>query len=116
MSNPTRVDDALGRRPGETDADWFLRTFGPMPAPVDSAESNPVKVATSRLRRPAATLERSIPPAHRWCHLNAPELSERVYGPAIGIGKVAWQESRICLTGASRAGKTSLAVAMLRAW
>lgn len=36
--------------------------------------------------------------------------------PAIGIGKIACHEPRVCLMGTSRGGKTSLAVAMLRAW
>lgn len=116
MSDPTRVDESLGRRPGETDADWFRRTFGPIPAPVEEPEPAPTQVANTRLRRASAILERSIPPTYRWCHLDAPELSERVYGPAIAMGKNDWREPRICLMGASRAGKTSLAVAMLRAW
>lgn len=119
MSKPTRLDEAWGQRPGESSEAWFRRTFGPMPAPTDvgeTADSKPVVVASSRLRRASASLERSVPSTYRWCHLDAPELPGRVYGPAIRIGKEACHEARVCLMGASRAGKTSLAVAMLRAW
>jgi hypothetical protein len=48
--------------------------------------------------------------------LDAKELPDRVSVPAIGIGKTACFEPRVCLMGSTRAGKTSLAVAMLRAW
>jgi hypothetical protein len=115
-----RVDESLGRRPGESAEDWFRREYGPIPAPT--AEStpepapDPTPARTARLRRASASLERSIPTAYSWATLDAPELPGRVYVPAIGIGKIAYREPRVCLTGTTRAGKTSLAVAMLRAW
>jgi hypothetical protein len=117
MSRPLRVDESLGRRPGETANEWFEREFGPIPAPtaLDSTP-DPTPAANARLRRASASLERSIPPAYSEARLDAPELSERVYGPAIGVGKSACHSPRVCLMGSSRAGKTSLGVAMLRAW
>jgi hypothetical protein len=116
MSDPTRVDLAAGRHPGETLDEWFERTFGPKPAPVEITEGNPGKVGNPRLRRASASLERSVPPAYAWATFDTPELSERVHAPAIDIGRDACHEPRICVMGTSRAGKTSLAVAMLRAW
>jgi hypothetical protein len=116
MSDPTRIDESFGRRPEESLEQWFERTFGRMPAPIEAADEKPEEFDIPRLRRSSASLERSIPATYRWCHLGAPELSERVYGPAVGIGKNACHQARVCLIGTSRAGKTSLAVAMLRAW
>ena len=70
MTNPTRVDEAMGRRPGETIEEWVLRTFGPMPAPAANAtpepEPDPEPVMSPRLRRASALLERSIPRAYAW--------------------------------------------------
>ena len=120
MSKPTRLDAYVDRQPGESAEDWFRRTFGPIPAPTaesaPEAPPDPTPLATARLRRARDVLRRSVPPAYAWAHLDAPELSGRVYVPAIGIAKNAYLEPRVCLTGATRAGKTSLAVAMLRAW
>ena len=48
--------------------------------------------------------------------LNAKELPGRVYLLAIGIGKAAYHGPRVCLMGQTRSAKTSVAVAMLRAW
>jgi hypothetical protein len=78
--------------------------------------SDPTPTVSPRCQRANALLERSLPPSHAWCRLDAPELSERVYGAAIGIGRRAFHEPRVCFVGTSRTGKTSLAVAMLRAW
>jgi hypothetical protein len=116
VSDSSHMAEVLGLRPGETVDEWCLRTFGP---PVEArAEETPAPTHTQspRLRRASAALERSIPPALRWCHLDAPELPARVYGPAIAVAEGACHEDRVCLMGATRAGKTSLAVAMLRAW
>jgi hypothetical protein len=95
-------------------------TLGP---PVEATAESPPKhaqqpapITSPRLQRASASLGRSIPPACRWCHLDAPEPSARVYVPAIGMAKSVCHESHVCLMGTSRAGKTSLAVAMLRAW
>jgi len=120
VSGPKRLDESLGRRPGESANDWFRREFGPIPAPtVDDAPetpTDPTPATSARLRRGSAALERSIPPTYRWATLDAKELPDRVSVPAIGIGKTACFEPRVCLMGSTRAGKTSLAVAMLRAW
>jgi hypothetical protein len=115
MSRPLRIDESLGRRRGETANEWFEREFGPIPAPT-AVDPDPAPAANARLRRASASLERSIPPTYAWATLDAPELPERVHVPAIGIGKFACHEPRVCFTGTSRAGKTSLAIAMLRAW
>ena len=120
MSKPTRLDAYVDRQPGESAEDWFRRTFGPIPAPTaesaPEAPPDPTPARTARLRRAIDLLRRSLPPAYATCHLDAPELSGRVPVPAIGIGKIAYREDRVCLTGVARVGKTSLAVAMLRAW
>src|ERR1700678_2477139 len=101
MSRPTRVDESFGRRPGESDDDWFRRVFGPMPAATVEPTADPAPTIHPRLRRASASLERSIPRTYAWATLDAPELSERVYMPAIGIGKIAYRESRVCLMGSS---------------
>ncbi len=120
MTGPAPVDDVLGRRPGESVDEWCRRTFGaPAPPTAEAApDSAPDRTpaVSPRLRRASAALERSIPPTYRWAALDAPELPDRVSVPAIGIGKIACHEPRVCLMGTSRGGKTSLAVAMLRAW
>jgi hypothetical protein len=116
MSQATRMADVLGLRPGETVDEWCLRTFGPPVSEARVATADHRPGPTPRLRRASAALERSIPPALGWARLDAPELSERVYVPAIGIARNAFRDSRVCLMGSSRAGKTSLGVAMLRAW
>jgi len=53
---------------------------------------------------------------YAWARFSAPELAERVPEPAaVAAGReLCRQTTRICLIGAARAGKTSLAVAMLR--
>ena len=120
MSAPTRVNESLAMRPGESIAQWSLRQFGPPAAeaqhaaPCRSPDAAPA--VSPRWQRANALLERSLPPSHVECRLDAPELSKRVCGAAIGIGGRAFHEPRVCFIGASRAGKTSLAVAMLRAW
>ena len=116
MTDAARMADVLGLRPGETVDAWCRRTFGPPVEEPVATTTDLTTAPTPRLRRASASLERSLPPVLGWCRLDAPELSERVYGPAIDIGKIAFREDRLCLMGASRAGKTSLAVAMLRAW
>ena len=120
MSTPTRLDESLGRRTGETTDEWFRREYGPIPAPTaieaPTTSPDPTPAMSPRLRRASASLERSIPPTYRWATLDAKELPDRVCAPAIGIGKTAYHEPRVCLMGQTRSGKTSLAVAMLRAW
>jgi DNA replication protein DnaC len=61
-------------------------------------------------------LEKTIPTYYRWARFSAPELRPRVPAPALASAENAWRHDRVCLTGAARTGKTSLAVAMLRRW
>ena len=116
MTGPTRVTEFPVLQPGESHDAWFKRTFGSMPTPTTESLVASTPTTSPRLRRARASLERSIPSAYAWATLDAPELPERVYGPAIGIGQMAYHQPRVCLIGPSRVGKTSLAVAMLRAW
>jgi len=115
-SDPKGVPDASGRLPGESVEDWFRRTFGPMPPPTPEMD-DPDDGAHRRGRNEAlAALERTIPPVYRWSRFSAPELRERVPVAAIALGQSSCREPRICVMGICRAGKTSLAVAMLRQW
>jgi DNA replication protein DnaC len=62
-------------------------------------------------------LEKTIPDSYRWARFGAPELRQRVPAPALAAAVAyGWRHDRVCLMGASRGGKTSLAVAMLRRW
>jgi len=64
----------------------------------------------------AVYLERTIPPAYRWARFGAYELSQRVPEASTAVAEASCAEPRVCLMGVSRAGKTSLAVAMIREW
>ena len=115
-NDPKGVPDASGRLPGESVEDWFRRTFGPMPPPTPDMDV-PDDGAHRRDRNEAlAALERTIPPVYRWSRFSAPELRERVPAAAIALGQSLSQEPRVCVMGICRAGKTSLAVSMLRQW
>jgi DNA replication protein DnaC len=112
---PKRLLADGGPRTGESIPDWFRRVFGEMPAPTSDADER----SEFRERRDEAlrSLARSIPPVYRWASFHAPELAERVARPgAIADARRICLSPRVCLMGASRAGKTSLAVAMLRRW
>ena len=61
-------------------------------------------------------LERTIPPAYRWARFGGDELTERVPHVSVALAQASCAEPRVCLMGGSRAGKTSLAVAMIREW
>jgi DNA replication protein DnaC len=106
MSGPERMN--LGLQPGETQEAWRQRRFGRVPREV---EPDPVRPSPG-----AVYLERTIPPAYRWARFDAGELGERVPKAALEQAGAASAESRVCLMGIARAGKTSLGVAMLRAW
>jgi DNA replication protein DnaC len=68
-------------------------------------------------RAALSALEKTIPDSYRWARFSAPELRQRVPASALAAAvEYAWRHDRVCLMGASRAGKTSLAVAMLRRW
>ena len=64
----------------------------------------------------AIFLERTIPPSYRWARFDSEELAERAPQASIPVAEASSAEPRVCLMGVSRAGKTSLGVAMLRAW
>jgi DNA replication protein DnaC len=63
-------------------------------------------------------LEQSIPETYQWATLKAPELAERVMGGAQTVARArdVTLHPRVLLIGAAGAGKTSLAVAMVRQW
>ena len=61
-------------------------------------------------------LERTIPPAYQWARFGTSELTERVPKASIALAEASSAKPRVCLMGVSRAGKTSLGVAMLRHW
>jgi hypothetical protein len=114
-NEPRRLLDG-GPLPGESPDDWFRRVMGPIPAPAPGADQ-PADTSGKEQRSAAlSALEKTIPELYRWSRFSAPELPERVPAPAIASAQDAWRHDRVCLTGASRAGKTSLAVAMLRRW
>ena len=119
MSDPqklTGMPDAAGRFPGESAEDWFRRTIGPIPPPTVDMDVPDDGNHRDRRNEAVAALERTIPPAYRWARFSAPELRERVPVDAIALGQSLWREARVCAMGVCRAGKTSLAVAMLRQW
>jgi hypothetical protein len=108
--------DCAVQQPGESPEDWFRRTFGEMPPPVRGEGDPPDGGGPGGRSTALAALEKTIPATYRWSRFTAPELRQRVPAPAIAWAQDAWQKDRVCLTGASRAGKTSLAVAMVRRW
>jgi hypothetical protein len=116
VSEPQNPVDPSGRLPGESIEEWFRRTFGPMPPPTADMDAPRDGAHGERRSEALAALERTIPPVYRWAHFAAPELRERVPVAAVATGQSSWREPRICLMGICRAGKTSLAVAMLRQW
>ena len=109
---PRRAVEPSAQQPGEPPEDWFRRTFGAMPPPVPDDE--PSASSTSTRSAAMSALDRTIPASYLWARLGAAELRQRVPRPAIAWAENAWKHDRVCLMGASRAGKTSLAVAMLR--
>jgi hypothetical protein len=113
---PRPLVDPSAQQPGESPEDWFRRTFGEMPPPVHNADE-PADVSGHDRRSTAlSALEKTIPESYRWSRFSAPELRQRVPAPALAFAQDSWRHDRVCLMGASRAGKTSVAVAMLRRW
>jgi hypothetical protein len=115
MTDPNEPRRLLGGPlPGESSKDWFLREIGPIPPHAPGAE-DPVDTSEREKRAAAVSaLEGTIPELYRWSRFSAPELGQRVPKPALASAENAWTHDRVCLMGASRAGKTSLAVAMIR--
>jgi hypothetical protein len=115
-NEPRRLLGNAGPQPGESSEDWFRREIGPIPPPAPGADV-PADASGNEQRHAAVSaLEKTIPDSYRWARFSAPELRQRVPAPAFAWAEDAWQHDRVCLMGASRAGKTSLAVAMLRRW
>jgi DNA replication protein DnaC len=114
---PRRLLGSAGPQPSESSEDWFRREIGPIPPPAPGADE-PADASGNEQRRAAlSALEKTIPNSYRWARFSAPELRQRVPASALAAAVAyAWQHDRVCLMGASRAGKTSLAVAMLRCW
>ena len=86
--------------------------LGPLPPiSTDAWEPEPERPAPG-----AVYLERTIPPAYKWSRFDSEELAERVPQASAALAEASCKEPRVCLMGVSRAGKTSLGVAMIRAW
>jgi hypothetical protein len=115
-NEPKRLVDPSGRLPGESHEAWFRRIIGPIPPPTADMDAPESDTTRSRRADALAALERTIQPTYRWARFSAPELPARVPRTAIALGQSSWREPRVCLMGFSRAGKTSLAVAMVRKW
>jgi hypothetical protein len=113
---PEGLHGASDRKPGASVDEWFRRTFGSMPAPTADMDAAENGACRERRKEALAALERTLPPAYRWASFSAPELPARVPPPSIGVAQSSWREPRLCVMGICRAGKTSLAVAMLRQW
>jgi DNA replication protein DnaC len=107
--------DPAAQQPGESPEEWFRRTFGEMPPPAHGTD-DPPDIGRDQRTTALSALEKTIPASYRWARFSAPELRQRVPAPALAFAQDAWRHDRVCLMGASRAGKTSLAVAMLRRW
>lgn len=75
-------------------------------------------VRRDRLNEARGRTMRTVPPAFHWAHFASPLLRERAHGrdDLIQRAKDAVGSARVLLIGLSGAGKTSLAVAMARAW
>jgi len=114
---PKRGVSGDGPQPGESIPDWFRRVFGEMPAPTADMDAEEQAHFRERRHEALRSVARSIPPVYRWSSFVAPELAERIATPgAIDDGRRICLAPRVGLMGPSRAGKTSLAVAMLRRW
>jgi len=88
----------------------------PYPFPGTPVDEDAPRQEPVRKNPGAVFLERTLPPAYRWARFDADELGERVPHASITLAYEAAAEPRVCLMGVSRAGKTSLGVAMLREW
>jgi DNA replication protein DnaC len=114
---PKRVFTGDAPQPGESIPDWFRRVVCNMPPPTADMDAEEQAHFRERRHEALRSVARSIPPVYRWSSFIAPELTERVATPgAIADGRRICLSPRVGLMGPSRAGKTSLAVAMLRGW
>jgi len=112
-STPKPFLDGSAQQPGESAEDWFRRTFGAMPPPT-LADDAPEEPSSSARSTALSALEKTVPASYLWARFGAAELAQRVPKPAVGWAESAWKHDRVVLMGLSRAGKSSLAVAMLR--
>jgi len=96
---------------------WLQNIVGNMPPPSADMDCAPTQSEASeaKLER-VRNMEASIPAEWRWATLEAPDLPGRVQPPsAVEAARRAVAAPRIAILGPSGAGKTSLAVALLRA-
>ena len=118
MGDPTRIVATNGKPSPEEAQDWFRRNIGDMPAPTRDMDPRGEEAdqASQIARAFAESLERSVPERYRWATFSAEAISTRVKRrEAIGEGQKAFREARVILVGDPGAGKTTIAVAMLRA-
>jgi DNA replication protein DnaC len=88
---------------------------GPQCNVCASAEREAQRLAAiaNRVKR----VEEIVPKAFAWAHFDAPELTKRIRTTSsIAAARQAVGARWVVLTGGAGDGKTSLAVAMLRAW
>jgi DNA replication protein DnaC len=124
VTDPARHDDAPKRifsgeqwQPGENVPDWFRRVICNMPPPTADMDAHEQAQFRERRQEALRSLANSIPENYRWASFAAPDLAKRVTpSEAITDARRICLAPRVCLMGASRVGKTSLAVAMMRRW
>jgi hypothetical protein len=108
MSDPRRAV-----HPDEA-AMFFKRNFGDFVPTFAEADPEPPE---DRKRSAQEGTTATIPLAFRWARFSAPELAHRVKNPeAIALARRSLHDRRIVLSGRTGEGKTSLAIAMMRAW
>jgi DNA replication protein DnaC len=99
--------------------DFLREVMSNIPPPTASMDPRGIEAESCEdaLRKQRAeALERSIPQVYRWARLSAPELGQRLLRKeALGETQRQVKSSRIVWEGSAGAGKTSLAVALLRA-
>lgn len=74
--------------------------------------------ARHRAQRARELAEAAVPPGFAWSTLSSPLLVQRCHGDDMLVARARSSigERRVVLVGASGRGKTSLAIAMMRAW
>ena len=117
MGDPTRI--VANGKPSPEDAQaWFRQNIGDMPAPTRDMDAREEETdhASQVARAFAESLERSIPERYRWATFSAEAMGQRVKRrEAVLEGQRTFREPRVILVGEPGAGKTTIAVAMLRA-
>jgi DNA replication protein DnaC len=98
--------------------EWLAEQLKNMPAP--SRDMDPREEEAKALREAhgevVTALECSVPAHYQWARFSAGELAQRVARKdAVAEAQQAFRQPRVALCGEWASGKTSLAVAMLRA-